>query len=485
MPRRLPVLSGRQGFILAIVAAVWLLALFNVSFRLDREIVQEWDESLYAISAWEMVNSGQWVAHTFRGEVDYYNSKPPLNFWLIAAAFKTFGVSLLSLRFASAAAGWLTVGILVWWARRWVDWPAAILAGLALSTMYAFFYVHAIRTANTDAINTLLILLAVVTLWEAREARWRLLWLGPILAAVFLLRGMAIVTPLAIAVVYEAWSRRLRRDRLVPALGALVLCLMPIGLWMVARYRFDQWKFFEHLFWYDFVARTVSNIEDHPGSVLFYVDVLQRYHYDWLLAALASWLLFPVPRERLRAIRAEIRSGSGPLPLLATWAAVTFIIPTVMRTKVSWYLHPFYPVFAVGVGAVLAHALAAARGPSAAAWRRFALAAIVVLAAGVAEGKMVWYSYHHRDLAGSSQGLMLAERDRLEGRQVFSARWDRADIFVVEALVGAKYRLVSGLPDFLDHSQPGDSFLSHQSLSDPAISLLRSSPRTHLYRRDR
>ncbi|MCK7475785.1 MAG: hypothetical protein MZV49_25120 [Rhodopseudomonas palustris] len=67
--------------------------------------------------------------------------------------------------------------------------PSSIFAGLVLSTMFAFFYVHSGRTANTDAINTLLILLTVVTLWEAREARWRLLWLGPIFAAVFLLRG--------------------------------------------------------------------------------------------------------------------------------------------------------------------------------------------------------------------------------------------------------------------------------------------------------
>ena len=41
--------------------------------------------------------------------------------------------------------------------------------GLVLSSMFAFFYVHAGRTANTDAINTLLIVLTVVTVSEARE----------------------------------------------------------------------------------------------------------------------------------------------------------------------------------------------------------------------------------------------------------------------------------------------------------------------------
>ena len=484
MPRLPAGASIRQRCTFALAGAVLLLALFNVGFRLNREIVQEWDESLYATSAWEMVNSGQWVAHTFRGEFDYYNTKPPLNIWLIAVSFKALGAGLTSLRLASVIAGWCTIAVLMRCARRCLGVPEALFAGLVLSTMFAFFYVHAVRTANTDAIYTLLILLTVVTLWEARGSRWRLLWLGPILAAVFLLRGMAVMMPVAIAGVYAAWSRQLRRDRLGPMLGALVLCLAPIGAWLVARYQFDGWAFIHRLFWYDFVQRSTSTIEDHPGSVFYYVNILQKHHYDWLLAAVLALLLFPVPRERLRAFRDALRSGSGPLPLLVSWAAVSFAIPTVMTTKLAWYLHPFYPAFAIGVGAILAHAVGAARTPSSIRWRRNALAAVIVLAVGVAEGKMIWYSYNHRDLASSAQGLMLAERDTLKGRQVFGARWDRADIFVAEALVGARHRLAPDLADFLRDSQPGDYLLSRSNLSHAGFSLIRKSPRSHLYRRD-
>jgi hypothetical protein len=34
--------------------------------------------------------------------------------------------------------------------------------------------------------------------------------------------------------------------------------------------------------------------------------------------------------------------------------------------------------------------------------RSLALGIIVVLTLGVAEGKLIWYSYHHRDLARSA-----------------------------------------------------------------------------------
>ena len=52
--------------------AVLVLALaFNLTFRLGREVVTEWDESIYAISASEMVRSGDWIGVTYLGELDY------------------------------------------------------------------------------------------------------------------------------------------------------------------------------------------------------------------------------------------------------------------------------------------------------------------------------------------------------------------------------------------------------------------------------
>jgi 4-amino-4-deoxy-L-arabinose transferase-like glycosyltransferase len=300
---------------------------------------------------------------------------------------------------------------------------------------------------------------------------------------VFLLRGMAVVLPLAIVLTYETWSRGFRRGHVLPALCAVAIALVPIGAWMLARYRIDEWRFLHHLFWYDAVARATSNIEDHPGSVFYYLNVLVKYHYDWLLAALVALLLFPVTPERWREAGRALWAGSGPLPLLASWAVVATAIPTAMTTKLAWYFHPFYPVFAIGVGAVLAQAVAAAFSPSAARWRRVAFAAVLGLVVGVAEGRLIYYSYAYRDLASSSQGLMLAERQNLKGRQIFGARWDRAEIFVAEALVGAPHRLAPDLEDFLRDSRPGDYYRTRSRLEHDAIVLVRSAGRAHLYKR--
>src|SRR4029077_14193873 len=120
----------RQHFA-ALVVAVLALAAFNLIWRLNVEVVSEWDESLYATSAWEMLRSGRWIATTFLGDVDSYNVKPPLNVWLLAASFKVFGVNLVSMRIVSVLAACCTVAVLQVWGRRITPQPAvALLAGV-------------------------------------------------------------------------------------------------------------------------------------------------------------------------------------------------------------------------------------------------------------------------------------------------------------------------------------------------------------------
>ena len=127
------------------------LAAVNLGVRLDREMVDVWDESLYATSALEMRASGQWAVTTFQGAVDYFNSKPPLNVWLIAGSFEAFGVTLVSLRLPSAVAAGLTIATVFVWSRRVCGSAVATLATLVRGTTYPFLYVHAGRSANADA----------------------------------------------------------------------------------------------------------------------------------------------------------------------------------------------------------------------------------------------------------------------------------------------------------------------------------------------
>jgi 4-amino-4-deoxy-L-arabinose transferase-like glycosyltransferase len=454
-----------------LAALALLLAALNVGYRLDRELVTAWDESLYAASAAEMVNSGNWLVTTFHGTVDYYNSKPPLNIWLIAASFKTFGIGLVPLRLPSAAAAWLTVAVTLWWTRKVFGALPALLSSLVLSTTFAFFYVHSARSGNPDAWLTLAIVLTVIILWSARTVPARLAWLGVPLAAVFMLKGTAVLLPLLI-VACVLGIRGLRRDLLLPLGVAAVLFLIPTGAWAVARWQFDRWRFFDAMLNYDFIARTFQQLEGHDHGWLFYLYQLQKDHYDWLAVALVLLVIVGLTRHE-RHGTPLVKVDRDTRILLGVWALATMLVPTLMATKLPWYLNSFYPVFAIGVALVIVAALNAF--PLLTQRReRVAITAMVVAAFALAEGKLMWYSYQARDLSGSVQNFFLESSTMVEGRRVLQEIWDPADQFVLEHIAGGI--AITGDPQEIASAAGHDDLLILESSAEGGWTLTAAPP---------
>ena len=452
----------------ALAAAVLALSAFNLTFRLGSEGLTEWDESLYATSALEMVRTREWVATTFDGALDYSNSKPPLNVWLMALSLETFGVSLVSLRLASVVAAALTILVLLAWAWRRFNPLTGVLSALVLATCFGFLYVHSGRTANPDALMTLFLLLVVIVLDGSRDVPGRRVWLGPLLAGVFLLKGMAVVMPLLLVAVME-WRRRLpARERWQPLATGFAIGVVPIAAWAMARWQIDRWAFFERLFFQDFVSLSTTVLDGHAGSPLYYLNILVKHHYDWMFAALSAVILYP-PQSwpgLWRSLRLRVKDDDFTL-LLGAWAAITLLVPTLMQTKLPWYLNAFYPMFALGVGWMLANGFS--RVSFAPAHHRWLLVAMILMASTIAEAKLIWYSYHYRDFDRSAQGLLLVEEDRLRGVRVYRTSWDRADAWVMKGLIEAEPAEAMSVQDFLFRSGPGEYFLSSQEIDDPRL----------------
>lgn len=229
MQRDAPSPGARRQVSAVLGTAVLALAAVNLGLRLDREMVDVWDESLYATTALEMQRSGNWLVTTFQGAIDHYNSKPPLFVWLIAASFTTLGVNLWALRLLSAVSAGLTVALVGWCTHRLAGARAAILAALVLATTYPFLYVHAGRTANPDALLTLLQTGAAALIWTG--GGWlRPFLLGPVTGAAFMLKGPGILAPFAVLAAAEVWASR--RESGGTGTGG---CRMPPG-WSPARW---------------------------------------------------------------------------------------------------------------------------------------------------------------------------------------------------------------------------------------------------------
>jgi len=439
-------------------------------------MVQVWDESLFAITAGEMAESGDWIGTTFLGSLDYYNSKPPLQVWLVALAFKVFGQGLVTLRLPAMIAAWLTVAVLIWWAARAFGRAVAVMAGLVLATCYGFLYVHSGRSGNADSLLTLLVLLTVVTLWASRDHPWRRVWLGVIVGLVFLVKGMGILMPSLIIAGTELsgrWRGRARWLPLASAAGVFVLLVTP---WVVARWRLDGWLFFDAMFFHDFADRVAMVLEGHEGGPFYYVYFLQKHQYDWLIAAVIALAYMPGRWARLRALVTE--SDRFLVVLLASWFAGNFLLPSAVATKLGWYLNHFYPLFALAVAWVLVEAWQA----TVAFPRRTAIvAASCVVAFGVAEGKLAWHSYRLLDLNRSAQSLFLAHGPEIASRRVYAEQWPYADRFVVRS-VGGRCLTVPGVEEFLEDSRADDFWLGAPG-ADARLVPIASTGRQTLYRR--
>ena len=67
--------------------------------RLSAARLEDYDELRHGQNAYEMLQSGDYIVHTYHGEADYYNCKPPLGLWIITLGYRLFGYNLLGLRF--------------------------------------------------------------------------------------------------------------------------------------------------------------------------------------------------------------------------------------------------------------------------------------------------------------------------------------------------------------------------------------------------
>ena len=423
-------------------------------FRLGLESVGEWDESLYATTAWEMTRSGDLIGTTFDGVLDYYNSKPPLNVWLIAASYQLFGVGFVSLRIPSACAALLTVIVLLWWTRRSFGTDVSLVASVVLATSFGYLHIHAARSGNPDALLTLAILLVVVVLSEASTVPWRQAWLGPLLSVVFLLKGMAVLQPLLLIVLFELFVAGSLRTRLPPLATAAMTFVTVTGGWSWLRWRVDGWEFLRRVVDNDFLALSLTPLEGHVTGPLFSFGVLHRYQYEWLVVgALAIALTYRSWPRRLTRLMTGLRERKALPILLLAWGVVTLAVPSAMQTRLAWYLTPFYPLFAFLVGLAIVHGWFELRGARPA---RMTLVGFAILALIIAESKSLWRLYKVTNLESSVQGALVRHVRPGRDQRVHRDRLSRAEAFVVRGILDAEFLVDASLTARPPEARPGD-----------------------------
>jgi 4-amino-4-deoxy-L-arabinose transferase-like glycosyltransferase len=329
----------------ALLAAVAAVLVFP-----DNQPLMEPDEGRHAEVAREMLVRGDWVV-PYLQDAPYYQ-KPPLQYWLTAAAYAVFGVQPWAARLAPAVSTWLTALLTYFWARRPLGKPPAFLAGIMLCLSLQFIILG--RTVLLDGLLTLWVTAswyAAHTALASPVLRWRW-WLSAGLACGvgILAKGPVALLLVAPPVVGFALLTRKWPGWLAWGLFAGLAVLVP-SPWYAAMAVRDP-DYLDQFFWRANVLRYVQPF-DHEQPWWFYLPVLFLGTFPWSLVGPAA-TLFLVSRDRGLAGRRT--PALGFCVLAAGWTLVFF---STAGCKSPPYLLPALGPLALWTGTCLETVLSA------------------------------------------------------------------------------------------------------------------------------
>lgn len=155
----------RKYWLLLFAAAAALLFAGNGSLLITDSV-----ESNYALTAKEMVLSGDWLSPQIYGH--YWYDKPIFFYWMTALAYKMFGFTEFASRFFPALFGLGSVALLAWGGSKLENARSGFISALVLLSSVEFFLIS--KSVITDAVlffffsaTLLFSILAIVTAGRA------------------------------------------------------------------------------------------------------------------------------------------------------------------------------------------------------------------------------------------------------------------------------------------------------------------------------
>jgi 4-amino-4-deoxy-L-arabinose transferase-like glycosyltransferase len=342
------------------------------------------DEGRYVGVAWEMVGSGNWLVPML-DTLPYFH-KPPLFYWMTAAALSVFGANEWAARLASLIAATACGFGLYLFLRRWTRERTARIALVVLATMPFFF--GGAQFANMDMLvaacmtGTILCTAdAVLSSPDGSPRRATLAGAYALAALGVLAKGLiGVVIP---GLVIVAWLLLMHRFKAIlqllwlPGVVLFALIAVPWFALMEARYP----GFFDYFFVHHHLQRYATSGFNGRQAFWFYVPVFAAITLPWS-PLLVAGLRKQSPTDGLRP---EI------LSLMWIWLAATLLFFSLPASKLVGYVLPAAPPAA----ALIAHSLIRLAGDAAGALRRSLR--IAAGAAALCLAVLVGVSIHSRN----------------------------------------------------------------------------------------
>ncbi|MFM9921979.1 glycosyltransferase family 39 protein [Variovorax sp. H27-G14] len=297
------------------------------------------DEGRYGSVALAMLRSGDWLVPRLNGLPFFH--KPPLFYWIGAAAMSVAGPVEWATRLPSVLGASAAAAALFLFLRRWSTVRVALLSTVVLVTT-PFFFMGA-QFANLDmlvagCIACTVLLAAGAALAQERDEPWRGLLAGAFLfaAAGLLAKGLiGLVLPGMVVAIWCAVTRRLAALKLALWLPGWAVLLVVAGPWFVAM-QLQYPAFFDYFVVTQHFRRFASSGFNNQHGFWFYLPVLAGLTLPWF-----AWVL--VPRGKDEVARPRLSDVDW---LMVIWLAVIVVFFSLPRSKLVGYVLPALPPLA-------------------------------------------------------------------------------------------------------------------------------------------
>jgi 4-amino-4-deoxy-L-arabinose transferase-like glycosyltransferase len=296
-------------------------------------------ESNYALTAREMVLSGNWLSPQIYGQ--YWYDKPIMIYWLIAGSFQLFGITDFAARFPAALFSALSVTALYRFTKAISGQRQALLSCLILGTSLEFWILA--KLVITDSVMFFFSSVSLAWLYQGMTEKGCRYFYGAYIAAglAVLTKGpVGLVLPGLIVFVFIALRRDGKLFNKLFLWQGLIVCFCVAAPWYYLMYNQHGADFINTFFGlHNYLRATVS---EHPKDNVFY------YYLVLFPVSLLPWtgLLFPALGQAIK------KAGRLNCYLLA-WLVTILVFYTLMATKYPTYVFPAAFPAAVLMGSCL------------------------------------------------------------------------------------------------------------------------------------
>ena len=308
------------------------------------------DEVFYSMTAKEMAAHNEWATPLIFGQPQF--EKPPLTFWLLETAFKTWGESPFTARFFPAV--FATLGVMAVYflgLMGFKDERKAFLSAVVLAT--SAFYAGMGKTVFTDMIFTVFILCAftffLLGFTDRRRQGIGFIGFYVFCALATLTKSpLGLVIPQMAVILFLLYQRQINflKNWWVPT-GILLYLIIALPWYVFIYHQYGQ-AFIHEFFYNDHWRRFLVAEHRKNDHWFFYPITMVAGLFPWSLFLLAAWVdLF----KRLKSSVTVIDY------LSLSWILAVLVAFQMAHSKLASYVLPLFPALALMTGNFLGNGL--------------------------------------------------------------------------------------------------------------------------------